>query len=322
MPPAPTSNLARLCKKLPPLEPVRHSSLRSMATAQPFNFMGLPTELRLMVYERIPCHVRHTRISLPSNEENPEPLIVLITRTCSTAILRTSRTVYHEAKSVVSKVTNKWIEQQPLRFISSRGVALDVVDKIVEEALESVPPMNDVFKRKFFMPATFRQDSDKPHVDFLNEKFAYVCGVDSDSDSDSDACLVLKDLFKTAILRSGLFQFMAQALRASANGSAVRREMVFVPSALSTDSDRLEQSRAWQELAWSQSIQGRLSGEPFEIQLAGVLSTKDAEHITRETAKSLKPALDMLKQGSSAQTVEYPEVMAQHIWEENWVATE
>jgi hypothetical protein len=132
------------------LERVQHLSNRSVACAQPFNFMGLPTELRLMVYERIPCQINHTRVDLPPHHADDAPMITLITRTCSTAILRTSRTVHEESKKIVLGVANQWIMPHPIRLISSRSVALEVVDKIIGEVLKSHPEQHDMTKDKCY----------------------------------------------------------------------------------------------------------------------------------------------------------------------------
>jgi hypothetical protein len=80
-----------------------------MAKEKPFNFMGLPIELRLMVYQRIPCQIHHTRVIPSLKEYEPQPIFTLVRRTCSTAILLTSRTVYYEAKKIFGKVANEWI---------------------------------------------------------------------------------------------------------------------------------------------------------------------------------------------------------------------
>lgn len=146
-----TFHLEELSKELPTLDPIRSPSAQSMFDNEPFNFMSLPIELRLMVYERIPCQVHHTRVNLPPTDEDPEPTITLVTRTCSTAILLTSRQVYYEAKKFVSKVANDWILQQPLRIISSRDVALEVVDRVIDTLLYPNATKDCMFESKCFV---------------------------------------------------------------------------------------------------------------------------------------------------------------------------
>lgn len=133
----PSSNLAQLCQELPTPEPVQHPYNHAVAQEKPFNFMGLPIALRLMVYERIPCQIHHTRVIPSLKQYESQPIFTLVGRTCSTAILLTSRTVYLEAKKIVGKVANEWITQQPLRLISGRRSALEAVDQIINVVLMS-----------------------------------------------------------------------------------------------------------------------------------------------------------------------------------------
>lgn len=133
----PSSSFAQLCQELPTPQPIQHPKNPAMAKEKPFNFIGLPIELCLMVYERIPCQIHHTRVIPSLKEYEPQPILTLVRRTCSTAILLTSRTVYHEAKKIVGKVANEWITQQPLRLISGRRSALEAVDQIINGVLMS-----------------------------------------------------------------------------------------------------------------------------------------------------------------------------------------
>lgn len=52
-----------------------------MSNEKPFNFMGLPTELRLMVYERIARQIHHTRVILGPMDNDPQLMITLVRRT-------------------------------------------------------------------------------------------------------------------------------------------------------------------------------------------------------------------------------------------------
>jgi hypothetical protein len=89
--------------------------------------MDLHKELRLMIYERLPRQVVHTRIDFPAHDLDPKPTLILITRTCSNAILRVSRTIHDESKDIVREVAKEWIMPHPARIIGSYCFALEVL---------------------------------------------------------------------------------------------------------------------------------------------------------------------------------------------------
>jgi hypothetical protein len=79
-------------------------SPQDIAITQPFRFMDLPPELRLMVYGSLEGRVCHTRVDLPANEDCSAPMIILVTQTFPVALLRASREVNYEAKQTVVRI--------------------------------------------------------------------------------------------------------------------------------------------------------------------------------------------------------------------------
>jgi hypothetical protein len=86
-----------------------------MSTQAPFRFMGLPKELRLIVYEELPRQIKHTPIYWSETAKaRMHPDVVLITRVLPVTILCTSRDVYAEAKAIVQKSAQQFIlESEP-----------------------------------------------------------------------------------------------------------------------------------------------------------------------------------------------------------------
>lgn len=77
--------------------------------------MDLPAEIRIMVYERIPREVKLITLRY-YGEGSP---IVLLKPVTSTAILATSKTVHHEARSIIARTLRKFILEKPPRAIGT-----------------------------------------------------------------------------------------------------------------------------------------------------------------------------------------------------------
>jgi len=75
----------------------------TMASSQPFPFLALPKELRLMVYERMAIQVEHHHFF----DSAGAPDFTMIDRYPSAAILRTCRQVYDEAAIIIGRTLPK-----------------------------------------------------------------------------------------------------------------------------------------------------------------------------------------------------------------------
>lgn len=96
-----------------------------METPLTFRFLDLPKELRLMVYDRIPCTNDHLALSrrdwsffakkqplyrdqnaVHGDADSDKPVVIVV-QTPPTSILATCRTIYNEASPVISKRRSK-----------------------------------------------------------------------------------------------------------------------------------------------------------------------------------------------------------------------
>jgi hypothetical protein len=271
-----------------------------MPSTQPFRFMDLPKELRLMVYERLPRQITHTRAEVPANIRDSKPFLILVTRTCSTALLRVSRTVHDEAGTIVQKLLQRWILAHPLRVISSLHFGRDVMDFIVAAA-QSAPGQNPRYKALSWFNGRAEY--------YWWARFMSFIGFNTIKGRVS-----LGDLFHSDMLGSKFFQFKEQASRFAATGTVLRTEFVIVvpknPPAFGSQ-EHYKTQRDFLDI-YSFGICMPYYGIAFRI--PAVLSRDAVNTVGLVTAQQLEPGLPM-------QVTSDEEIMTPEEWATSWVPT-
>jgi len=106
----------------------------SIDQRNPFPFMNLPVELRLMVYERLPRQIKHTEVFLDGERA------FLVTRHLPVAILRTSKQLYVEAHAIVYKLVRHLVEESPTKLIEFGKVGTKMRQrKILDYLMSQIP---------------------------------------------------------------------------------------------------------------------------------------------------------------------------------------
>ncbi|KAH8704511.1 hypothetical protein GQ44DRAFT_732395 [Phaeosphaeriaceae sp. PMI808] len=100
-----------------------------------FPFMNLPSELRLMIYERLPRTVKHTHVQRTKNQylDPKAKELILITRHVPTSILATCRQVYKEANKIIQRVVKAFIlDYQPGFTLPDNNVGFNLFEELQE----------------------------------------------------------------------------------------------------------------------------------------------------------------------------------------------
>lgn len=286
-----------------------------MANTQRFRLMELPKEIRLMVYERLPRKIVRTRVDLPANNQNSKPVLVLLTRTCSLALLRVSRMVNDEAKTIVRGLISKWILAHPLRVISSHGIALNVLDRILAEALYS-----------------HKSNSRYTYPSWLYHEFRYCSSlIDNDSGDGirSGGCIVrvkdksfrLIDLFRSEFLRSRLFQFKEQSSRLSNRGATLQAEFIIVRSRPTTAAGTHERDSIAIDLCNMHSLVNFMVSCGGQVKIPAILARDAADTMGLETTKALGPGMTMAVRSEWLFAIGQTDPITQDEWLNGWAST-
>jgi hypothetical protein len=97
----------------PPPFPSTHSTATMAEDSEQeyFRFLDLPVELRVLVYQQLSPSNKHVRISNAPNSNRDDAVLVL--RSEPTPILRTCKTIYTEAHSIIREAL-RHVQARPL----------------------------------------------------------------------------------------------------------------------------------------------------------------------------------------------------------------
>ncbi|KAF2472762.1 uncharacterized protein BDR25DRAFT_353086 [Lindgomyces ingoldianus] len=161
-----SNQLSRVLALLPfSSQQQHHSPIHGEADGlcQPFRFMDLPKDIRLMVYERLPREIVHHALrplSGPFKGNNQG--VVLIYRATPTLILATCQEVYHEAKAIIGKSIS-WVHEGGVKLLTSLGGSDRMVIDIVMNSLLMV------YDRRMLQEGPINPDLEAIGIDYGGE---------------------------------------------------------------------------------------------------------------------------------------------------------
>jgi hypothetical protein len=151
--------------------PLRGSALcdstSASTVAQPFRFLDLPKELRLMVYDLLPNQTERIQFCSKQDTNYGTGSLTLLITCVPTAILRTCRQIKTEAKDIVRKRANQYLQAScfgsPTPRMETNAVALKNLnfDWLIEHLCNT-------------------------YVAMLNPEYAYEQETDSEATEDYD----------------------------------------------------------------------------------------------------------------------------------------
>ena len=114
--------------------------MRGTKEIQPFRFLDLPKEIRLLVYEALPRSLKHHQFRHP---DEPAHRLTVIFKSFPVGILATCSLIYDEARPIVMATASSFVRDAPPRIIdgmSGRGEGrmLDALIRAVVRQMDAL----------------------------------------------------------------------------------------------------------------------------------------------------------------------------------------
>jgi hypothetical protein len=125
--------------------------------SQPFRFLDLPPEIRLMIYERLPRKVKHHRLQIDTPSYlRKEQSLTFTTRTIQVSILRVNRLIYSEARGNFSQIAEDHILKETPEVLDAGqvSVARQSICTICDHFLTKDTSYHAILRYKYLPPYT------------------------------------------------------------------------------------------------------------------------------------------------------------------------
>lgn len=112
---------------------------------QPFRFLSLPIEIRLMIYERLSRTLKHHTLQSPP-ENDP---VTFITRSIDLSIMRTCKTIYDEGHKVIRRVLRNFIESASPKLTCTEDFPIELLEGMLKSLMypgDPFPVLASCFK--------------------------------------------------------------------------------------------------------------------------------------------------------------------------------